>query len=59
MLLVTQTLTPIPAHKRMCVARLVEFMRTSSHCDTISISVKYEDYRIYAEAIDMNILIYL
>ena len=47
-------------HTRECVsvARLFEFMRTSFYCNTISISLKYEDYRIYAEDNDINISIY-
>ena len=42
----------------LSLARHFEFTRTSSHCDTISISLKYEDYRIYAIDKDINISIY-
>ena len=42
----------------LSLARHFEFTRTSSHCDTISISLKYEDYRIYAVDKDINISIY-
>ena len=42
----------------LSLARHFEFTRTSSYCDTISISLKYEDYRIYAVDKDINISIY-